>query len=291
MELKRKPPWLKSKISAAQGVQMANMLRGMGLHSVCESANCPNLGECFANKTVTFMILGGSCTRNCAFCAVPKGGVEPLDPEEPAKVAEAAKALGSLHTVVTSVTRDDLPDGGAEHFAKTVRALKETLPGSTVEVLIPDFKGNPDALKTVLDSGPEIVNHNIETVPTLYPDVRPGAVYERSFELIKRIKTAADGIYSKTGLMVGLGESEEEVFAVFDDLVSVGCDMLTIGQYLQPSKNHHPVAEYVHPAQFEKYKEAALEKGLKFVASGPLVRSSYRAARGFEELNKNIDLP
>ncbi len=287
MVTERKPEWLKSRISSAQSVQIANMLRGLGLNSVCEGANCPNMGECFKNKTVTFMILGNVCTRNCAFCAVPKGSPQPVEPDEPEHVAAAAKKLGLLHTVVTSVTRDDLADGGAEQFSATVRALKRALPNSTIEVLIPDFKGDLVCLKTVMASGPDIINHNIETVPSLYTTVRPMAVYERSLELLKRVKTYSEGIYSKTGIMVGLGETTAEVLAVMDDLLAAGCDMLTIGQYLQPSKGHLPVVEFVPPAQFDAYKEKGLKKGFKFIASGPLVRSSFHAAEGIKAMVEN----
>ena len=230
------------------------------------------------------MILGNVCTRNCAFCAVPKGNPQPVDANEPENVAAAAKKLGLLHTVVTSVTRDDLADGGAEQFAATVRALKGALPNSTIEVLIPDFKGDLNSLKTVIDSGPDIINHNIETVPSLYSTVRPMAVYERSLELLQKVKANSTGIYSKTGIMVGLGETKEEVLGVMDDLLAAGCDMLTIGQYLQPSKTHLPIYEYITPAQFDEYREAGMRKGFKFIASGPLVRSSYHAAEGMEKM-------
>jgi len=287
MAVERKPEWLKSKISSAQAVQIANMLRSLGLNSVCEGASCPNMGECFKSKTVTFMILGSVCTRNCAFCAVPKGSPQNVDPDEPENVASAAKKLGLLHTVVTSVTRDDLADGGAEQFAATVQALKSALPASTVEVLIPDFKGDLACLKTVIEARPDIINHNIETVPSLYTTVRPMAFYERSLELLKRVKTHSDNIHSKTGIMVGLGETKEEVLGVMDDLLAVGCDMLTIGQYLQPSKTHLPIYEYITPAQFDEYREAGMRKGFKFIASGPLVRSSYHAAEGMEKMVMN----
>lgn len=284
MTVERKPEWLKSRISSAQSVQIGNMLRSLGLNSVCEGANCPNMGECFKNKTVTFMILGNVCTRNCAFCAVPKGNPQPVDANEPENVAAAAKKLGLLHTVVTSVTRDDLADGGAEQFAATVRALKGALPNSTIEVLIPDFKGDLNSLKTVIEARPDIINHNIETVPSLYQTVRPMAVYERSLELLQKVKANSTGIYSKTGIMVGLGETKEEVLGVMDDLLAAGCDMLTIGQYLQPSKTHLPIYEYITPAQFDEYREAGMRKGFKFIASGPLVRSSYHAAEGMEKM-------
>lgn len=287
MAIGRKPEWLKSKVSAAEAVQMKNMLRALNLHTVCEDANCPNRGECFRNKTVTFMILGDVCTRNCIFCAVKKGAPVLIDPDEPKNVAAAAKKLGLLHTVITSVTRDDLSDGGAQHFAATISALKNILPESTVEVLIPDFMGNIDSLKNVIEAKPEIINHNIETVPSFYSTVRPMAIYERSLELLERIKLYGEGIFSKTGIMVGFGETKEEVYGVMDDLIKVGCDMLTIGQYLQPSKEHLAVAEFVTPEQFETYKQIGMEKGFKFIASGPLVRSSYNAIEGIKEMGKN----
>ena len=246
------------------------------LNTVCEAANCPNRMECFSSKTATFMILGSKCTRNCTFCDVTSGPPDLLDPEEPKHVADAVKALGLKYVVVTSVTRDDLPDGGAEHFAKVIRAIKESSPKALVEVLIPDFKGDIDALKTVIEAGPVIINHNIETVPRLYKEVRPQAVYERSLELIKRVKELS-GLYSKSGMMVGIGESFDEVIASLHDLREADCDFLTIGQYLAPSKEHHPVVEYVHPDIFDRYKEEALNMGFKGVASGPFIRSSYKA--------------
>lgn len=284
MSYTRKPDWLKSRISVAEAVQMKNMLRAFSLHTVCEGAQCPNMGECFRKRTVTFMILGTVCTRRCRFCAVGTGTPCLPDPKEPEHVAAAAKKLGLLHTVVTSVTRDDLPDGGSAQFAATVRALKTALPDSTVEVLIPDFCGNEDSLETVLAAKPDIVNHNIETVPSLYDRVRPDADYARSLQLLARIKKQKNAPFSKTGLMVGLGETPKQVLCVMDDLVRVGCDMLTIGQYLQPSKTHLPVTEYLCPERFEDYRRAALDKGIRFVASGPLVRSSYNAAEAMREM-------
>jgi lipoic acid synthetase len=282
----RKPEWLKKKVNAEAVMEMESMLRSLNLHTVCEGANCPNRGECFKNKTATFMILGDVCTRNCRFCTVSKGRPTPLDPMEPENVAIAAEQLGLLHTVVTSVTRDDLPDGGSDHFAQTIRALKTHLPHATVEVLIPDFRGSLEALQTVIDARPEIINHNVETVPRLYPAVRPMAKYERSLELLKRVKRLGGGIYSKTGIMVGLGETEEEVLSVMDDLIAIGCDLLTIGQYLQPTREHIEIAEFIHPDQFEAYRRIGLEKGFKYVASGPLVRSSYNAIEGMREMMK-----
>ena len=286
MVMQRKPEWLKKKMDPAAVMEMEGMLRSLNLHTVCEGANCPNRGECFKNRTATFMILGDVCTRNCRFCAVCKGRPTPVDPMEPENIATAARQLGLRHTVITSVTRDDLPDGGAAHFAECIRALKERMPDSTVEVLIPDFRGSLAALQTVMDARPEIINHNIETVPRLYPAVRPMAKYERSLELLERVKRQGGGIYSKTGIMVGLGETEDEVLSAMDDLIAVGCDILTIGQYLQPSREHIAVAEFIHPDQFEKYRRIGLEKGFKYVASGPFVRSSYNAIEGMEEMIK-----
>ena len=285
MSITRKPEWLKKKIDPIAEAQMTALLRSLALHTVCEDANCPNRSECFKSRTATFMILGDVCTRGCRYCAVTKGTPLPLDPEEPIRLAKAAEALGLKHIVVTSVTRDDLPDGGAAHFAHTVDALRARMPKSTIEVLIPDFKGSETALQVVIDSNPDIINHNVETIASLYQSVRPQADYARSLELLRRVKRA--GLVSKTGLMVGLGETQAEVLSLFDDLISVGCDMLTIGQYLQPSKNHVPVAEFVTPEQFESYKTIALEKGIRYVASGPFVRSSYHAAEGMAEMERD----
>lgn len=284
MEQQQKPDWLKKKIDLKSLTEMQALLRSLSLYTVCEGADCPNRGECFKSGTATFMILGDTCTRNCRFCAVGKGRPLPPDPSEPEHIADAAEKLGLRHVVVTSVTRDDLPDGGASHFAATIKALKSRLPKSTVEVLIPDFKGSEEALNKVIAARPDIINHNLETVPSLYTAVRPQAVYERSLELLRRVKKS--GILAKTGIMVGLGETREEVFSLIDDIAAAGCDMLTIGQYLQPSKEHLPITEYIRPEQFEEYKRAALEKGIKYVASAPLVRSSYNAAEGMEAVRK-----
>ena len=264
---------------------MTALLRSLSLHTVCEDANCPNRSECFKSKTATFMILGDVCTRGCRYCAVAKGAPQPLDADEPQRVAEASEQLGLRHIVVTSVTRDDLPDGGADHFARTISALKQRLPQSTIEVLIPDFQGSTEALQRVMDAKPDIINHNVETVSSLYPVVRPQADYGRSLELLRRVKQA--GLYSKTGFMVGLGETRQDVLALLNDLVAAGCDMLTIGQYLQPSKNHLPVVEFITPAQFDEYKEIAMQKGIRFVASGPFVRSSYHAAEAMASMEED----
>lgn len=274
---KRKPEWLRVRLQGAEkSQQVKDMLKRLSLHTVCEEANCPNLIECFGRKTATFMILGSVCTRNCTFCNVTKGLTQPVDPEEPAHVAEAVKELGLKHAVITSVTRDDLPDGGAGHFARVIEKLKEA--GVIVEVLIPDFQGSREALEIVIKAKPHILNHNIETVPRLYPTVRPKASYPRSLELLKNSKELDDSIFTKSGIMVGLGEQEAEVIKVMQDLREAGCDILTIGQYLAPSAKHHPVIEYIHPDIFKKYKDLAYQMGFKYVAADPLVRSSYHAA-------------
>lgn len=280
----RKPDWLKIKIqSNSHSNGVAEMLRKLNLHTVCEEANCPNLMECFSKKTATFMILGRECTRNCTFCTVSKNAPMTIDPEEPFNIAEGVKKLGLKHVVITSVTRDDLLDGGADHFVKVINAVKEASPTTAIEVLIPDFQGNREALLEVVKANPKVINHNIETIKRLYPEVRPMANYERSLELLKRIKEMDPSIFSKSGLMVGLGETKEEVFQLLSDLRKFGCDIVTIGQYLAPSKKHHPVIEYVTPEVFEIYKKKAEEMGFKFVASSPLVRSSYHAGEAFEE--------
>lgn len=274
---KRKPEWLRVKLQGAEKThEVKEMLTRLSLHTVCQEANCPNLIECFARKTATFMILGSICTRNCTFCNVTKGNTQEVDPAEPANVAKAVTELGLKHAVITSVTRDDLPDGGAGHFAEVIKKLRAT--EVIVEVLIPDFQGDREALATVIKAKPHILNHNIETAPRLYPTVRPKANYARSLELLKNSKELDASIFTKSGIMVGLGEQEEEVLAVLRDLRAVDCDLLTIGQYLAPSAKHHEVIEYIHPDLFNKYKEAAYEMGFKYVASAPLVRSSYHAA-------------
>jgi lipoic acid synthetase len=275
----RKPEWLKVRILSEDLNRMEAFLKNMALNTVCQSANCPNMGECFARRTATFMIMGNICTRNCRFCAVEKGHPQPLDEDEPRRVAEAAKRLGLKHVVVTSVTRDDLPDGGASHFAKTIYELKK-LSGVTIEVLVPDFMGNEEAIRTVVEAKPDVINHNVETVPRLYKRVRPKADYIRSLTLLKKVKELDPLILTKSGIMVGLGETEEEVIEVMKDLRDIDCDMMTIGQYLRPSHKHIEVAEYVTPEQFKRYEEIGYKLGFKHVASGPLVRSSYHADVG-----------
>lgn len=276
----RKPEWLNIKLRGNREINnVNNLVKGLSLNTVCEEANCPNLMECFSKRTATFMILGSNCTRNCTFCNVTTGKPEVVDLEEPLKVANAVKELGLKYVVITSVTRDDLPDGGAEHFAKVIESIKELNKSIIVEVLIPDFKGDKTALSKVVESKPEVINHNVETIPKLYSSVRPMAIYERSLKLLENVKSMDKNILTKSGIMVGLGEKEEEVIDLFKDLRKVDCDILTIGQYLAPSKKHHPVVEYIHPDIFENYKDKALKMGFKFVASGPLVRSSYHADR------------
>ncbi|ADL07383.1 lipoic acid synthetase [Thermosediminibacter oceani DSM 16646] len=281
-----KPEWLKVKINPVELKHMEEFLKRVKLNTVCQSAHCPNIGECFSRKTATFMIMGNICTRNCRFCAVEKGHPAPLDEDEPRRVAEAARALNLRHAVITCVTRDDLPDGGASHFARTVRELKK-IPGLTVEVLVSDFRGDEEAIRVVVESRPDVINHNLETVPRLYPAVRPMADYDRSLSLLKKIKELDPAIYTKSGIMVGLGESEEEVVDLMKDLVGVGCDMMTIGQYLRPSSSHIEVVEYVTPQQFERYRKIGYDLGFKYVASGPLVRSSYNAVEGMDTVNES----
>lgn len=281
----KKPDWLrvKARSDKNRGV-VEEVLQRLSLHTVCEQAGCPNLMECFCSKTATFMILGKVCTRNCTFCQVTKGSPYSIDIQEPARLAQAVNELGLQHVVVTSVTRDDLPDGGSGHFASVIQEIKALCPDVTVEVLIPDFQGDMSALKKVIAVAPHVINHNIETVPRLYPDVRPNADYTRSLELLRRVKMIAPHMRSKSGLMVGLGETQEEVIQTMRDLRASNCDFLTVGQYLAPSKHHHPVIEYIHPDTFEVYKAAALEMGFYHVASGPFVRSSYHAGEMFSSL-------
>jgi len=279
----RKPPWL--KVSLPKGAtyeKVRTLLKKSQLHTVCQEAKCPNLWECFSRRTSTFLIMGPNCTRNCRFCAVGHGPLGPPDPGEPERVAEAVARMGLRYVVVTSVTRDDLPDGGAEFFAETIREIRKRVPEALVEVLIPDFKGNGDALKKVMKARPDVLNHNIETVPRLYPSVRPEAVYERSLQVLAHAKAYDPLIPTKSGLMLGLGETPEELEKTLQDLLGAGCTMLTLGQYLQPSKEHVPVQRFVPPEEFDRWKEIALEKGFSEVASGPFVRSSYHAKELYE---------
>ena len=274
----RHPPWLKVRAPGGPGyVETATLVRELGLHTVCQEARCPNVGECWGHRTATFMLLGDTCTRNCAFCAVTHGRPLTVDPGEPARVAEAVGKLGLRHVVVTSVNRDDRPDGGAAHFAATARALHEHVPGCRIEVLVPDFQGDLQAVATVVDSPVDVFNHNVETVPRLYRRVRPGARYERSLAVLAAARTGRERLITKAGLMLGLGESSPELLSVFSDLRGTGCDVLTLGQYLRPSADHLPVERYVPPEEFDELRRAALELGFRHVESGPLVRSSYHA--------------
>jgi len=276
----KKPDWLKIKAQTGKNRDaVEDVLQRLSLHTVCEQAGCPNLMECFCSKTATFMILGKVCTRNCTFCQVSKGCPETVSSAEPVHVAQAVKELALKHVVVTSVTRDDLDDGGAGHFAEVIRQIKALKMDVTTEVLIPDFQGDMMALQKVIDAGPDVINHNIETVPRLYPKVRPMANYARSLALLQNVKSSAPHIKTKSGIMVGLGETQEEVIQSMRELRDAGCDFLTIGQYLAPSKQHHPVVEYIHPDIFSRYKALAEEMGFLHVASGPFVRSSYHAGK------------
>ena len=280
----RKPDWLKVRFPAGpQYARIDRYHREQGLHSVCRSAACPNQGECWSRGVATFMILGDHCTRNCTFCNVAGGHPLPVDAGEPVKVAAAAAELGLKHAVVTSVTRDDLADGGAAHFAALVAAFRSLAPGCRVELLIPDLAGNLAALHTILAAGPDILGHNIETVPRFYAEVRQGASYRRSLQLLREVTAKAPHIPRKTGIMLGLGEEEAEVVDVLRELRDGGVSLLTIGQYLAPSPNHHPVRRYVPPAEFAAWKETAAALGFAHVEAGPLVRSSYHAEEQFEE--------
>jgi lipoyl synthase len=275
---KPKPAWLKARAPMGDNYhQLKKLARQLDLHTVCESAQCPNIGECWNHRTATFMLLGDLCTRRCGFCAVPKGKPLAIDFDEPRRVAEAVATLGLKHTVITSVNRDDDNIGAATVFAETIREVRRQSPGCQVEVLIPDFQGREDALKIVLESRPEVLNHNTETVPRLYRAVRSGARYERTLKLLENVKRFAPGMVSKTGVMVGIGESTDELLEVFRDLATVKVDILTIGQYLRPSRDHLPIARYYHPDEFRFMKEEALRMGFRHVESGPLVRSSYHA--------------
>jgi lipoic acid synthetase len=279
---KSKPPWLKKRLPPFEDlVKVKSILDSAELHTVCEEARCPNLGECFSKGTATILILGRICTRDCGFCAVEHGASAPPDEEEPEKVARAVRKMGLHYVVITSVTRDDLPDGGASHFAKTIQALRALDREIKIEVLIPDFKGDLSSLVAVLKEGPDVLNHNIETISRLYPRVRPLADYTRTLNLLKSSKKHYPHIFTKSGFMLGLGETEKEIFSLLRDLSDVGCDFLTIGQYLQPRPDRLPVARYIPPEEFEKLREIGEEMGFKSVASGPFVRSSFHAAQMF----------
>ena len=273
-----RPSWLRVRFPQGPNyTELRTLMREQNLHTICEEAMCPNIGECWENRTATFLILGEICTRNCGFCSVTTGRPTGLDLDEPRRLAEAVERIGLRHIVITSVTRDDLPDGGAAIFAETIRQLRERVPGCGIEVLTPDFQGNWDALETVMNARPDIFNHNMETVPRLYGRVRPKAIYKQSLELLKRAKDLAPEVASKSGLMVGLGEEREELLQVFADLRASDVDVLTVGQYLRPTMKHLPVERYVDPEEFAELKTVANDLGFRHVESGPLVRSSYHA--------------
>ena len=276
--VRRHPEWIKVKAPHGETFfATRRIVQDLRLHTVCEEAHCPNVGECWGHRTATFMLLGEVCTRNCSFCAVAHGRPEPVDPLEPTRVAEGVVRLGLRHVVVTSVDRDDLPDGGASQFVRTAEAIKARVPACRVEVLVPDFRPDLTAVDAVVDAPIDILNHNTETVPRLYKRVRPGGKYERSLELLARAKARRPELLTKTGLMLGLGEEPDEVRAVLGDLTGVGCDILTLGQYLRPSAAQLPVERYLEPSEFETWRVEALALGFRHVESGPLVRSSYHA--------------
>ncbi|MEW6111721.1 MAG: lipoyl synthase [Thermodesulfobacteriota bacterium] len=282
---KRLPPWVRSRLPSAEDqAQISSWTYQRGLATVCQEARCPNRGDCFHRRTATFLILGPRCTRNCRFCAVEHGTPAPVALDEPLRVASSVKALGLKFAVITSVTRDDLPDGGAKVFAETIEAIRRECPGTGIEVLVPDFQGSEDALRVVVGASPDVLNHNLETVPRLYPQLRQGASYERSLELLRRVRTWAPRMWTKSGIMVGVGETPDEILGLVRDLVSVGCQVLTIGQYLQPSMLHHPVERYLHPDEFEELKALAMAQGMAKVVAGPLVRSSYHAGETINDL-------
>ena len=279
MEQRKKPNWLRKRLPKGQAFEtVKDFIKKNGLHTICQEARCPNIWECFSRRTATFLIMGPLCTRNCRFCAVSQGS-EPffLDSEEPARLANAVLSMKLDYVVVTSVTRDDLPDGGANFFAKTIKEIRKKRPAALIEVLIPDFQGKIDALKTIVKASPDVLNHNIETVPRLYSSVRPLAVYRRSLELLEQVKILDPDMITKSGLMLGLGESSEEILQTLYDIFDAGCRILTLGQYLQPTRKNLPVKRFVPPEEFESWRKTALEIGFIQVASAPFVRSSYHA--------------
>jgi lipoic acid synthetase len=283
--MRRKPPWIRVKAPTSPGYHATRQLmRAKRLHTVCEEAACPNIGECWAQGHATVMILGDTCTRACTFCNVKTGLPKGVDPNEPEHLAEALSELGLEHIVITSVDRDDLPDGGAFQFARCIGAIRARAPATTIEVLTPDFLRKPGALEKVVDAGPDVYNHNLETVPRLYRAVRPGARYFHSLRLLDRVKERSPAMFTKSGIMVGLGEEKREIYQVMDDMRSAGVDFITIGQYLQPTPRHHPVARYVRPEEFEDYARMARAKGFLMVAASPLTRSSYHAGADFARL-------
>ncbi len=285
MTILPKPSWLRVKAPVSKEYnETRDLMRLSKLHTVCEEAACPNIGECWAKKHATIMILGSVCTRACAFCNIKTGRPDLLDPHEPERVAAALSTLGLSHVVITSVDRDDLDDGGAEHFAQTIQAIRQASPTTTIEVLTPDFLRKDGALEKVVAARPDVYNHNLETVPRLYRSVRPGARYFHSLSLLKRVKELDPSIFTKSGVMVGLGEDKGEIFQVMDDLRSADVDFMTIGQYLRPTPNHHEVMRFVDPAEFMEYERMARGKGFLMVSASPLTRSSYHAGDDFKKL-------
>jgi len=281
----QKPPWLRRRLpTGPEYERVRDILKKSRLHTVCQEAKCPNIWECFSQGTSTFLVMGSCCTRNCRFCAIAHGSPFAIDPKEPSRVADAIRDMGLSYAVITSVTRDDLPDGGAAHFAETIREIHSRMTGTCIEVLIPDFQGNLNAIQTVIKANPNVLNHNLETIPRLYPPVRPGAVYHRSLDLLNKAKQTDPSLPTKSGLMLGLGETPKEIEKTLQDLLDSGCDLLTLGQYLQPSKEHLPVERFVSPEEFDYWKETALEMGFSAVASGPLVRSSFHAKELYEKV-------
>jgi len=289
MYRKRLPHWLKKKIPDLKAIEdMEKILRDHDLHTVCENALCPNLGECFHRKTATFMILGNTCTRNCSFCVVKKGKPLPLDENEPKNIAKVVNLLKLSHVVITSVTRDDLEDGGANQFVDCIKEIKRIKPNPSIEVLIPDFSGNFNNLNMVLAYFPDVLNHNIETVSRLYPEIRPGADYNMSLRILEKAKKYSKSIIVKSGFMVGLGEKWEEIVSLLEDLSDVNCDIVTIGQYLQPSNKHIHIDKFYTPDEFSNLKQIALKIGIKYVESGPFVRSSYKAKNAFKYVRDQV---
>ncbi len=285
----RKPEWLRiGKVQREEIKQVQKLMRELNLHTVCEESMCPNIGKCFVNKTATFLVMGNVCTRNCKFCDITTGKPQPLDPMEPKHIVEAAKKLNLKHVVVTSVTRDDLTDGGAAHFAEITRKLREYKEDLIIELLIPDMKGKEESIKTIIEAKPNIINHNVEVVPRLYKKVTPQANYEISLKVLKMVKEYSKKILTKSGIMVGLGETKEEVIKLLKDLRKVDCDILTIGQYLKPPSSNLEIEEYVHPDTFKEYEKIGYELGFKFVASAPFVRSSFNAKEADFLLAKEV---
>ena len=279
----KKPPWLKQRLpSGSVHETFSALLNKEQIHTVCQAAQCPNIWECFSRKTATFMIMGDRCTRNCRFCAVAHGPDSPPDPDEPFRIARTAQNLQIDYAVITSVTRDDLPDGGASFFVQTVNEIRQRIPDARIELLIPDFKGDQDAVRSILEVHPDVLNHNIETVPRLYAAVRPEAVYRRSLDLLKPAVNEAPKVITKSGLMLGLGELPQEIQNTLEDLLETGCRLLTLGQYLQPTKAHLPVDRFLPPEEFSRWRNIALDMGFTEVVSGPFVRSSYKAKRLFQ---------